>query len=311
LRGSSIANSLHNPAVSVVVAARNAASTIEPLLDSLATQTLSRDRFQVVVVDDDSTDETRMLIGRREWIDLIPIEMNAGAPVARNIGVGSARAPLIAFTDADCVAAPDWLERGLERFGNVPELDMLGGRVIVAVDDSSSVCALVDASRYLNQEGSVRSGQAVTANFWVRRDRFEAVGGFNERLAKLGYPDTELTAYLSATGARLDYGAQVAVHHPPRDSARSLARKAYRLGVGHAPFRHYGRAGYRYRRLPLFLRPRRMLPRGAMSGFRRLEQQGVAVGQGRRLAMIGAEVCFVSAPMFAGDVAGTVRSLKR
>jgi glycosyltransferase involved in cell wall biosynthesis len=111
--------SSHAPDVSVVVSTRNRASDLEELLAALPDQTLGCERFEVVVVNDGSTDGTMALldeVAARGDLALRAIHRpsSGGPAVGREEGWRVARAPLIAFTDDDCVPDPEWLERGLE-----------------------------------------------------------------------------------------------------------------------------------------------------------------------------------------------------
>jgi glycosyltransferase involved in cell wall biosynthesis len=122
------------PDVSVVVSTFNRAPLLGPLLDGLRAQTLDRDRFEVVIVDDGSTDETAAVLERevaRGELDLNVIRRprNAGLTVGREVGWRAARAGVLAFTDDDCEPAPDWLERGLAAVRSNPGA-LVQGRVL-------------------------------------------------------------------------------------------------------------------------------------------------------------------------------------
>src|SRR5881227_2615821 len=96
-------------AMSVIVPVRNGADSLPPLLRSLDAQTLGRERFEVIVVDNDSSDGTgRVAAGHGAAVVEEPI---ANRSRARNRGAAAATTSLYAFTDADCVADPRWLER--------------------------------------------------------------------------------------------------------------------------------------------------------------------------------------------------------
>src|SRR4051794_4110503 len=98
--------------VSVVIPARNASATLGRTLDCLARQELDG-RYEVLVVDDGSDDGTPDLARRAAGPVTVLEPGRVGAAEARNLGVAAGAAPAIAFTDADCFPAPDWLARGL------------------------------------------------------------------------------------------------------------------------------------------------------------------------------------------------------
>jgi len=107
------------PLVSVVVPTRSRPHRLARLLDGLRAQTLSPSRFEVIVVADGATKETRMLLASKQahaGLELRIAEHPAarGPAAARNTGWRLAAAPLVAFTDDDCVPAPQWLTAALE-----------------------------------------------------------------------------------------------------------------------------------------------------------------------------------------------------
>jgi glycosyltransferase involved in cell wall biosynthesis len=107
------------PDVSIVVATRNRARRLGRLLDGLRAQTMSSERFELIVVDDGSTDETAKVLDaemeRGELALRIFRRDKRGGPArARNDGWPAARAELVAFTDDDCSPSPGWLEAGVD-----------------------------------------------------------------------------------------------------------------------------------------------------------------------------------------------------
>jgi len=102
------------PEVAVVVATYNRSARLRLLLASLAAQSLARDRYEVVVVDDASTDDTQLALGEatRQGLPVrsLRIKRGGGPAAARERGWRSSRAALIAFIDDDCHADPGWLE---------------------------------------------------------------------------------------------------------------------------------------------------------------------------------------------------------
>src|SRR4051812_4685788 len=106
------------PKISVVFATHERASRLAELLDSLRRQTLDPADFEVIAVDDGSGDSTPEVLQAAVGdgalrLRSLRLEPSAGPAAARNAGWRIARAPLVAFTDDDCVADPGWLAAGL------------------------------------------------------------------------------------------------------------------------------------------------------------------------------------------------------
>jgi glycosyltransferase involved in cell wall biosynthesis len=120
--------------VSAVVCTHNRATYLRRALASLAAQTLPADRYEIVVVDNASTDATRNLV-TREFAGITGLryvfEPVLGVSRARNAGWRAARAPLVAYLDDDAIAAPDWLARATSAFARLkPAPGCLGGPVL-------------------------------------------------------------------------------------------------------------------------------------------------------------------------------------
>jgi glycosyltransferase involved in cell wall biosynthesis len=152
--------------VSVVIPARDAEAMIGRTVAAVVAQELDGE-FEVVVVDDGSTDataETARAAGAR----VVSNATSRGPADARNAGVAATRAPLLAFTDADCVPAPGWLAAG---FVALEGADLVQGRV---EPEPGVPVGAFDHVITVREE----SGLYETANLFVRRDWFERVGGF-------------------------------------------------------------------------------------------------------------------------------------
>jgi len=217
-----------DPAVSVIVPVRNAGDDLRRLVDALALQTIERSAFEVIVVDDGSTDASAVGVDTGDgWISVLSCPPE-NPYAARNRGAGAARGRVLAFCDADCRPEPDWLARGVAA---LDDADLVAGSVLFTPPERRTVWALVDTETFLDQERAVRAGRAVTANLFVGRGLFEQQSGFDGTIANGG--DHEFVARCVGSGARLTYAADVVVWHPTRASARAFIGKVWTVNRRH------------------------------------------------------------------------------
>lgn len=292
------------PAVTVIVAARNAQDTMPELLDALAGQTLPRDRYEAIVVDDCSTDGTAEIIRRHGFAKLLRTPERGGAYVARNLALSEARGEVIAITDADCRPSERWLESGLadlEALG----ADVLGGHIEVPLRPSPTIAELVDFARYLDQQRALgERGFAATANLIAGREVFDKVGPFNESLISGG--DSEWCERATEAGYGIAYSERASVYHAPRLTPADLARKAYRMGVGRAQINAHGHGRSR-QRVRIWSRPGAYLVKRKVYGVERVYARGYLPSRRELVQMSLGQYFFVQLPLIAGNLAGSLR----
>ena len=198
--------------VSVVIPARDAAALIGSAVAAALAQDL-HDDFEVIVVDDGSADATAQIAsdaGARVVANPTPL----GPADARNAGVAAARGELIAFTDADCVPAPGWLEAGVAALAGA---DLVQGRV---EPEPGVEIGPFDHTITVREE----TGLYETANLFVRREWFERVGGFKAFIdPSRGHFGEDLVFgwAVRRAGGRSAFAHDALVHHEvvPRPAA--------------------------------------------------------------------------------------------
>jgi glycosyltransferase involved in cell wall biosynthesis len=215
---------MNRPLISVIVPVRNDPDGIRSLLTRLRDQTIPRDRFEVVIGDDGSRPECAPRLDDSD----VNVRVVKGPPktsyAARNRAVAAARGAVLAFTDADCLPEPTWLERGLAALDTA---DVIAGEVRYKLPPRPTVWSLLTVDMFLDQERAVRFSGAVTANLFVRRQLFDALGGFDEELPSGG--DADFAHRVVAGRGRLIYGPDAVVLHPTIDRARQFLRKVWRV----------------------------------------------------------------------------------
>lgn len=209
---------------SVVVPARNAGCALGDLIDALSRQTISTKRFEVVLADDGSTDGS---IESLETGDL-QVRVTSGAPTtsyaARNRGASISRARTLAFCDADCIPAPDWLEQGLDALENV---QIAVGAVRFVPPNRATAWGLVDMEWFLDARRMVERGGVLTCNLFIHRATFERLGGFDHSLPSGG--DYEFGTRARSAGIEPLYIDSAVVRHPTRQGPSELLRKIWRV----------------------------------------------------------------------------------
>ena len=161
-------------------------------------------------------------------------ERGSRSTAARNAGIRAAKADRLAFTDADCLPAPDWLaslDRALE------DAPRATGPVPLFIQGRATAAAAYDCLFAFTQEANQADGFGITANLGVKREVFEAVGPFPE-VASIG--DREWGQRAQAAGHPIAWAEHAVVLHPARAGLRGLLRKMRRLEGGEADTREVG-----------------------------------------------------------------------
>jgi GT2 family glycosyltransferase len=209
----------------VVVATYQRRDLLARCLEGLDAQVLDDGAFEVIVVDDGSTDGTGALL--EAWASRGPdrhavlLEHNVGAAAARNAGVARASAPIVAITDDDCVPSPRWLAHGLAAMA-APDVAVVQGATHPDPD-------VPLGSWPRTQQIEELTWLFETCNIFYRRDALLAAGGFDEGLRWFGEDTTAGWRVLRA-GGRATFAADAEVVH-------AVVHPGFTAFIEHA--RHY------------------------------------------------------------------------
>jgi glycosyltransferase involved in cell wall biosynthesis len=220
--GASAGSFLAVPTVSVVIPARDAASTIGDTLAALAEQQAD----EVIVVDDGSRDATAALAEASPVVTHVIRGTGEGPGAARNAGAAAATGEALAFLDADCVPQPGWLREGLRA---LEEADLVQGRTTPPPDVPRGP---FDRTLWVVAPW----GLFETANLFVRRELFERLGGFEPWLSPARSKELAEDVWFGwravRAGARTGFCDAALVHHAvlprgPRDYVAERLRLRY------------------------------------------------------------------------------------
>jgi len=293
------------PEIAVVVATHRRALRLRWLLNSLEEQTLDPKRWELVVAHDGRDPETGRLLAthplaERGTLRALASPQWTGPSAKRNAAWRAARAPVVAFTDDDCRAPADWLERALEAARAHPGA-IVQGRTTPDPDEEH-IWARAPHGRSVLVEPPVDWAQ--TCNILYPRAALEAVGGFDEDLPGPAGEDTDLAMRCRARGVAYVPAPAMLTHHCVEDGWLGDAlRRAWRWqGEAGMVARHP-----RLRRdmtLRVFWKPSHATMVLALVGL----AVGAARGE-RRWALLGLAWAHATLPSYGASPRGRLRAL--
>jgi glycosyltransferase involved in cell wall biosynthesis len=215
-----------HPYFSVIVPVKNGHGVLPRMLDMLSRSELPRDSWELIVIDDGSTDDSPAIAS--EYADLV-IRLPApshGPGYARNRGVERARGECVVFLDADCLVRPDTLTRLAETMMTRSDVAAVFG----ANCDEPEAAGVVSKYRNLLHHYTHAQEPGEAQTFWagcgcVRRAAFVAIGMYDEwRFSRPQIEDVELGYRLSAHGYRILLQPEIQVTHLKRWTFRGMLK---------------------------------------------------------------------------------------
>ena len=213
---------------SVVIPAYNAAKTIGPCLEALLAQSIPREKYEVIVVDDGSTDETAAIA--RDYGVCTLSQSRQGPAVARNRGIKHAQGDIVLFTDSDCVPTPTWIE---EMTIALADSDVVGARGTYLTQQRELVARFVQIEyedRYDRMRGRDRIDFIDTYSAAYRRDVLLTNGGFDTAFSTVAVEDQELSFRLTRKGYKLIFVPRAKVYHIHAHSCRRYTARKFNIG---------------------------------------------------------------------------------
>ncbi len=182
---------VQKPQISVIVPAYNEEKYIGKCLDSLTNQDLDKNLYEILVIDNNSTDKTGTVA--LAYPVKMFLEKRKGVAYTRSLGVEKSQGQIIAFTDSDCIVPKNWISNFLAKFAKDPKLDAAGG-----------VFAFYDGNKFLKTlalKTQKFTWHLSGGNMAIRRKSLSQIGGF-EPLVHAG-EDVLLTLKLQKQGTFL------------------------------------------------------------------------------------------------------------
>lgn len=218
------------PFVSVIIPVYNDNDFLQICLTALEKQTYARNRYEIIVVDNNSQQDVSSVVNAFEHVTLTR-EFQPGSYIARNTGIKIAKGEVIAFTDADCVPAPKWLENGVAALFSEHNVGLVAGHIDLFAKDPGdpnpfelyeAIALAFPQDQFLAND---RFG--VTANLFTFKHVLDKVGEFNEALKSGG--DKEWGQRVFKAGYMQLYAKDAKVDHPARSTWEAIRKRSVRI----------------------------------------------------------------------------------
>lgn len=220
------------PRVSVVVASYNGASTLPACLASLTR--LNYPDYEVILVDDGSTDNTAGIASKHPGVRYIRHAANAGLSVARNTGIEAATGELVAFTDADCRADEDWLYYIVGELLNSAFVGMGGPNLLPSEDSPVAAAVMASPGGPAHVMLTDRQAEHIPGcNMVFYKWALQEIGGFDPIYRKAG-DDVDVCWRLQQAGHKLGFSPAGMVWHYRRSTVRAYLKQQSGYGEAEA-----------------------------------------------------------------------------
>ncbi|MCF6159099.1 MAG: glycosyltransferase [wastewater metagenome] len=210
--------------VSVVVPTFNRNELLKCCLTHLFAQEYEPSSFEIIVVDDAQSRETRHLVesegAKRRFpvLRYIPATTSHGPAAARNYGWRAASGKIIAFTDDDCLPSPGWLKAGVAAFTD--GVAGVSGKLFIPIPPVPT--------DYEYNASLLQYADFVTANCFYLRDALTSVHGFDERFTAAWREDSDLFFRLLKEKRKMVCAPEAVVIHPVRSAPWGIGLKEHR-----------------------------------------------------------------------------------
>ena len=222
--------------ISIIIPTYNSIDSLKEMIGSLYKQSHPADQYEIIVVDDGSSD------GTGAWVESQKkgcpchlkylFQKNQGPASARNLGLKNARGEIVAFTDSDDIASSVWIEE----IGKGYDDDRVAGigGTIKAKPTSSAISQYCAYIRFNEQPPVDKTGiiYLITGNASFRKSSLNSIGGFDERYSFAGGEDVDLSFRLKKRGFYFKYNKTAIIFSHHKETLAALLKAYFNYGKG-------------------------------------------------------------------------------
>lgn len=200
--------------ISIIISTFNRCELLPRLLNSLCKQTISAEHYEVIIIDDHSTDLTPNFClefcKNHKNFSYYRLPKNSGLSVAANSGISISKCKYLAFTDDDCIVDENWIEMMVTKLKNHP---VVVGSINSKVDNHTKISRNIAEFHpfFKNEESKIIRG-IVGANMGFQRQVFDEIGCFTPGCI---VPDFDFLARLLAHRYTVRYFPEIKITHDP------------------------------------------------------------------------------------------------
>lgn len=228
---------IHYPTVSIIIPAYNRQNFLIKCLPPLFEQTYPHERYDIILVDDGSSDGTseQAKAIAQNWNGQFRViqQQNGGPASARNTGFQASSADIVAFIDSDCVADPHWVQSLVDAL-STDEASGAGSPIVTGTPERWISRYFQSTGMYRHRARRGKVDYLITGSVAFRRKALIEVGGF-QTAQGIWVEDVDLSYKLTQAGHKLTVTDKGKVHHyGDPSSIGHLARNLFRYGFGNA-----------------------------------------------------------------------------
>jgi len=224
------------PSFSIIIPTYRRRKQLAACLESIAQLQYPRDRFEVLVVSDETEMPPEDIV--RAFRDKLTVTLltqaHGGPAAARNTGAARAQGSVLAFTDDDCAPSAGWLEVLAKHLVTSPD-SIIGGHTVNALPDNSCSVASQMMVDYLYSYFNANHDDGAffaSNNMCVPADLFHRIGGFDPGFPMAAAEDRDFCDRWVHRGYRLIYAPEAVVYHAPALTLLTFWRQHFRYGRG-------------------------------------------------------------------------------
>jgi glycosyltransferase involved in cell wall biosynthesis len=218
----------------VIIPVLNGERTIKECLDSLLRMDYPKERREIIVVDNGSTDRTADIV--KQYPVRYVMEEKRGIPPARNRGIDASNGQIVVFIDADCIATTICLRELIHGF-DIEEVGAVAGEVVAFPPKTPTERYMAIYKPRWNEQNlsNLEKPYFITACLAIRREVFEEIGSFDPKFSGVAGSDVDFSwRFFERSRFKFSFRPKAVVFHRHRDTASALFKRHLRFGQGQA-----------------------------------------------------------------------------